>query len=108
MLMTDQRTPESTRRSKSLRAHFSVILIWQDGERREQETTHTVSVSRFGCRVRCRCSLRPGTAVRLEHGERVMLGNVSGSLTDYVTQLTELGIGIEKDSSEFWGISFED
>jgi hypothetical protein len=47
-------------------------------------------------------------AVRLEYSEKVMLGNVSGSLTDYVTQLTELGIGFEKDSSEFWGISFED
>jgi hypothetical protein len=103
----DEGQAKRARRSERLRAHVPVTLIWHEGEHRQLEQTHTVAVSRYGCKVLCRCSLPPGTTVRLEYRERMILGKISYSLRDFDTKLTELGIGFEDDGTDFWGLDFE-
>ncbi len=101
-------TTAKVRRSERVRTHVPVTLIWHEHEHRQIENTYTVAVSRFGCKVLCRCTLAPGTSVRLEYDRRIILGKISYSLKDYATKLTELGIGFDDDGTEFWGIPFEE
>lgn len=100
-------SPAPARRSERVRARIPVTLIWHEDQHRQYETSHTVTVSRFGCLVRCRCHLQPGTTILLEHGDKFLLGKVSYCLKDYAAKTTELGIGFEDDGEAFWGMRFE-
>lgn len=97
----------SARRSERVRVHLPVTLIWHEGAQRQVERTYTVSVSRFGCQLHCRCSFPPGTPIRLEYCNRIILGRTSYCLKDYDTKLAEIGIGFDDDGTDFWGVNFE-
>ncbi|MBI3661717.1 MAG: hypothetical protein HY234_01510 [Acidobacteria bacterium] len=105
-----ERVEESTaapvRRSERVRTRVPVTLIWHEDQHRRYEASHTVSVSRFGCLVRSRYNLQPGTTVLIEHGDKFLLGKISYCLKDYATKVVELGIGFEEDGTEFWGMQF--
>ncbi len=97
---------ELSRRSERIRARIPVKLIWHEDMQRHLEETQTVSVSQFGCLVRCSCSMQPGTTLLVERNGKCLLGTVSYCLKDYATKRVELGIGFEEDSKDFWGIMF--
>ncbi len=103
----NQGQAKRARRSERIRAHVPVTLIWHQEDHRQTERTYTVAVSRYGCKVLCRCSLPLGSTVRLEYRDRMILGKVSYCLRDFDTKLVELAIGFEDDGTDFWGVDFE-
>jgi hypothetical protein len=99
-------TAPLNRRSGRVHVSFPVTLIWHEAMQRLHEKTKTVSVSRYGCLLRCEHSFPLGSTIRIEHGYKFMLGTVSYCLKDYATKTTELGIAFEDDGSDLWGITF--
>ena len=107
MYTSNGSSAQGVRRSERVRAHVPVTLIWHEHEHRQTERTYTAAVSRFGCLVLCRCNLPPGTAIRIEHDRKVMLGKISYCLKDCATKLVELGIAFDEDGTDFWGVGFD-
>ncbi len=103
----DERAVPRIRRSERVRAHVPVTLIWHEDNHRQLEHTYTVAVSRYGCKVLCRCTLPLGSTIRLEYRERMILGKISYCLRDFDTKLVEIGIGFDDDGTDFWGVDFD-
>src|SRR5579864_8028647 len=90
------------RRSTRINMRLPVVLLWQEGEREQREHTYTSNLSRFGCAIHSRTFFRPKTSVRIQYKEKTIHARTAYSLSDYSSNLVEVGIDFGFDSGDFW------
>jgi hypothetical protein len=78
------------------------VLSWREGSSETAESVFATSISRFGCALRSRAFLRPGTRVRLEFAPQSIEGRVVYSLKDCSNSLVTMGVAFDQDGGEFW------
>ena len=94
------------RRSVRIPMRKPVVLSWQEGESERVEAVFTTNISRFGCALRSRMFLQPGTRVRLDFAKKTIEGRVVHSLKDHSTNLVTIGVAFDQNGSEFWQVGF--
>jgi hypothetical protein len=85
-----------------------VALIWVQEGNVHRETTHTVSVSKYGCAVISHREFPLGTELQLENvtGGQIVPSRVVYTLKDFSTNMVEVGLSFLEDRPNFWGIAF--
>ncbi len=94
------------RRSERPRVRKAVTLCWLENGEECRESTHTLTISLFGCALENNGHLRPNTPVRLLHEGKVIEGQVIYNLKDSTKNFIEVGIGFEAEGAEFWQYQF--
>jgi len=94
----------SKRRSSRVHVHLPLLLLWKDDQGEHREPTFTLTVSWFGCAVHSRNFFRPKSRVRLQREAHTMEAQVVYSLKDHATDIVEVGLKLDRDGREFWGI----
>jgi hypothetical protein len=95
------------RRSPRISIRLPGVLSWRQGETETVEAVFTASIGRFGCSLRSRTFLRPGTRVKLDFAEKSIEGRVTHSLKDHSNNLVTIGVAFDQDGREFWQLGFE-
>jgi hypothetical protein len=91
----------------SIRQPQPGVLSWREGKIETVESVFTTTISRFGCALRSRAFLRPGTRVRLGFSHKSIEGRVVSSLKDYSNNLVTMGVAFDQDGGELWQAGFE-
>jgi hypothetical protein len=82
------------------------VLSWREGNTETVEPVLATTISRFGCALRSRAFLRPGTRVRLDFSQKSIEGRVAYSLKDHSNNLVTMGVAYDHDGGELWQLGF--
>lgn len=91
----------------SIRRPQPGVLSWREGKTETVESVFTTTISRFGCALRSRAFLRPGTRVKLDFAHKSIEGRVVSSLKDHSNNLVTMGVAFDQDGGELWQLGFE-